>query len=118
VDEVLMLSGAGQLIGGSMSNVFLADDSGLFTPGLRDCGVAGVMRRVVLEAAAGQGAAVQVRAVAHGELAGVHEVFVTNVRWGVQSVQRLEGRTLPSDAHARRLRAMIDAAHAPHAARR
>jgi 4-amino-4-deoxychorismate lyase len=109
MDEVLMLSSAGQLIGGSMSNVFLADDSGLFTPELRDCGVAGVMRRVVLEAAAAQGMPVCVRAVARGELAGVHEVFVTNVRWGVQSAQLLEGRALPSDALARRLRAMIDA---------
>jgi len=123
VDEVLMLSSAGQLIGGSMSNVFLADESGLFTPGLNDCGVAGVMRRVVLEAAAGHGMPVHVRAVARGELAGVHEVFVTNVRWGVQSVQLLEGRALLSDAHAQRLRALIDAArspdapHAPDAAR-
>ena len=117
VDEVLMLSSAGQLIGGSMSNVFLVDDSGLFTPELRDCGVAGVMRRVVLEAAAGHGLPVDVRAVVRGELACVHEVFVTNVRWGVQSVRLLEGRALPSDALAARLRAMIDAPRAPDAAR-
>ena len=69
LDEVLMLSTAGQVIGGSMSNVFFADDSGLFTPELTDCGVAGVMRRVVLEAAAGQGNRVCVRPVAPGELA-------------------------------------------------
>ena len=117
LDEVLMLSSAGQLIGGSMSNVFLVDDSGLFTPELRDCGVAGVMRRVVLEAAAGHGLPVDVRAVVRGELACVHEVFVTNVRWGVQSVRLLEGRALPSDALAARLRAMIDAPRAPDAAR-
>lgn len=114
-DEVLMFSSAGQLIGGSMSNVFLADDSGLFTPGLQDCGVAGVMRSLVLEAAAGLGMPVQVRAVARGELAGVNEAFVTNVRWGVQSVQLLEGRALPSAALALRLRAMIDARRAPDA---
>ena len=34
LDEVLMLSSGGQVIGGSMSNVFLADDKGLFTPDL------------------------------------------------------------------------------------
>jgi 4-amino-4-deoxychorismate lyase len=111
-DEVLMLSSAGWLIGGSMSNVFLADDSGLFTPELCDCGVSGVMRQLVLEAAASHGVAVRVRAVARGELAGVREMFVTNVRWGVQSVQLLQGRTLPSDARARQLRGMIDAARA------
>jgi 4-amino-4-deoxychorismate lyase len=112
VDEVLMLSTAGQVIGGSMSNVFLADDHGLFTPELSACGVAGVMRRLVLEAAATLGYAVSVRAVAPSELAGVGEVFVTNVRWGVQSVRLLDGRTLPGDAHARRLRTVINAARA------
>ena len=109
-DEVLMLSSAGQLIGGSMSNVFLADDSGLFTPELCDCGVNGVMRQLVLEAAARHGVAVRVRAVAGGELAGVREMFLTNVRWGVRSVRLLEGRVLPSDDHAQQLRGMIDAA--------
>jgi len=112
VDEVLMMSSAGLVIGGSMSNVFLADDSGLFTPALDDCGVAGVMRRRVLEAAASRGLALRVRPVAHGELAGVREVFVTNVRWGLQSARLLDGRPLSSDAHAQQLRDILDAAHA------
>ncbi len=112
VDEVLMMSTAGQVIGGSMSNVFLADDEGLFTPDLSDCGVAGVMRRVVLEAAARDGSPVRVRPVQLAELGGVHEVFLTNVRWGLQSVRLFEGHSLASDARARRLRAVIDAARA------
>jgi 4-amino-4-deoxychorismate lyase len=112
VDEVLMLSTAGQVIGGSMSNVFLADDSGLVTPELGACGVAGVMRRLVLEAAATLRQPVSVRPVAASELAAAREVFVTNVRWGVQSVRLLEGRALAGDAHARRLRAVIDASRA------
>jgi 4-amino-4-deoxychorismate lyase len=110
VDEVLMLSTAGQVIGGSMSNVFLADGNGLFTPDVDACGVAGVMRRLVLEAGATHGQPVAVRPVAASELAGVREAFVTNVRWGVQSVRLLDGRALAGDAHARRLRAVIDAA--------
>jgi 4-amino-4-deoxychorismate lyase len=112
VDEVLMLSTAGQVIGGSMSNVFLADDQGLFTPELGACGVAGVMRRLVLEAAATLGQPVSVRPVAASELAAAREVFVTNVRWGLQSVRLLDGRALPGDVHARRLRTVIDAARA------
>jgi 4-amino-4-deoxychorismate lyase len=110
LDEVLMLSAAGQVIGGSMSNVFLADDSGLFTPDLSGCGVAGIMRRVVLEAAARLGQRVCVRAVALSELATVREAFVTNVRLGVQSVRVLEGRVLPGDAYAQQLGGLIDAA--------
>jgi 4-amino-4-deoxychorismate lyase len=112
LDEVLMLSTAGHVISGSMSNVFFADDSGLFTPELTDCGVAGVMRRLVLQAASRHASSVCVRAVAPFELARVSEAFLTNVRWGVQSVRVLEGRTLPSDAYAQQLRGLIDAAHA------
>jgi 4-amino-4-deoxychorismate lyase len=110
LQEVLMLSATGQLIGGSMSNVFLADEQGLLlTPELRDCGVEGVMRRVVLEAAASSGIAIRVAPVAPCVLARVREAFVTNVRLEVQSVGWLDGRVLPSDDYARRLRRQIDA---------
>jgi 4-amino-4-deoxychorismate lyase len=109
LEEVLMLSSAGQLIGGSMSNVFFAGEAGLFTPALDDCGVAGVMRQRVCEAAASAGIAVQVRAVDPGELPQVHEAFVTNVRWGVQSISALSGRTLSGRSHAQQLRRLVDA---------
>jgi 4-amino-4-deoxychorismate lyase len=109
LEEVLMLSSAGQVIGGSMSNVFFADDSGLFTPALGDCGVAGIMRQLVCAAGERSGSPVQVRAVEVEELSRLREAFVTNVRWGVQSIAELEGRALPSERHARELRRLIDA---------
>ena len=110
-DEVLMLSSAGEVIGGSMSNVFFQDEDGsLVTPTLADCGVAGVMRRVVLETAVRHGIAVHERAVALRELDTVREAFVTNVRYGLQPVQLLNGRALADDRQARRLRGLIDAA--------
>jgi len=110
LEEVIMLSSAGQVIAGSMCNLFLADDSGLFTPALEDCGVAGVMREVVCGEARRRGLPVQVRAVQPAELAAVHEAFVTNVRWGVQSITELCGRALPSRTHALALRLTLDAA--------
>jgi 4-amino-4-deoxychorismate lyase len=109
LEEVVMLSSTGLVIGGSMSNIFLADANGLFTPALCDCGVAGVMRRVVCAAAAGGGAPVQVREVVVGELTSVREAFVTNVRWGLQSITELQGRPLPCQEHALALRREIDA---------
>ncbi|MGH8207771.1 MAG: aminodeoxychorismate lyase [Steroidobacteraceae bacterium] len=105
IDEVLMLSEAQQVIGGSMSNVFFADGEGLFTPDLRACGVEGVMRRVVIEVA--RDLPLSVRPVAVAELSGVREAFVTNVRWGVRSVTALDGRALHSDDYARQLRRLI-----------
>jgi 4-amino-4-deoxychorismate lyase len=112
LEEVLMLSSAGQLIGGSMSNVFLADDSGLFTPAVDDCGVAGVMRQLVCQAATAAGMAVQVRSVDPAELPRVREAFVTNVRWGLQSISMLAGTMLSSQSHAQALRRVIDASAA------
>jgi len=110
LQEVLMLSATGQLISGSMSNVFFADDKGLVTPELRECGVAGVMRRVVLQSAAAAGIVVRVVPVELSVLSDAREAFITNVRLGVQSVGWLDGRAMPSDDYAQRLRRQIDAA--------
>lgn len=113
LDEVLMAASSGDLVGGSMSNVFLVDERGLFTPSVEQCGVAGVMRARVLETLAAQphgGLSVQIRTLPASELGRVREVFVTNVRWGIRSIAVLDGRSLPSDDCAQRLRRLIDAA--------
>jgi 4-amino-4-deoxychorismate lyase len=109
LSEVLMLTGTGQVISGSMSNVFFVIGPGLVTPDLQLCGVEGVMRRVVLQAAARIGVSVQIRAVEPTELAGVSEAFATNVRLGIQSVHWLDGRDLLNEEWAQRLRRSINA---------
>jgi 4-amino-4-deoxychorismate lyase len=110
-NEVLMLSTGGRVISGSMSNVFFVGAQGLFTPRLHECGVEGVMRRVVLEAAAAIGVAVCEREISMAELTQVDEVFLTNVRLGVQSVTWLEGRAVHGRQFAQRLQRQIDATH-------
>ena len=50
IAEGLMLDSAGRLIEGTMSNVFLVREGVLYTPRLHRCGVAGVMREVILTA--------------------------------------------------------------------
>ncbi|HTT04949.1 MAG TPA: aminodeoxychorismate lyase [Steroidobacteraceae bacterium] len=114
LDEVLMAASSGELVGGSMSNLFLVDERGLFTPSLDQCGVAGVMRARVLAALAASphsGLAAEIRTLRAPELAGVREAFVTNVRWGIRSISLLDGRRLASDDYAQRLRRLIDAAN-------
>ena len=108
-EEALMLSSTGQLIGGSMSNVFLADEAGLSTPSLEDCGVAGVMRAVVCAAAVRHGTPVRIRRIEAAELKLAREAFLTNVRWGVRSISELAGRKLDSRTHAQLARNWIDA---------
>ncbi len=78
VQEGLMLDNVGSLIEGTMSNVFLVVGGRLVTPDLSECGVAGVMRSVVLELAAAGGIGTEVRRVAVDELGAASEVFLTN----------------------------------------
>jgi 4-amino-4-deoxychorismate lyase len=111
-EEALMLSSAGHVIGGSMSNLFLADEAGLSTPSLEDCGVAGVMRELVCEAAARHGRPVRIRRIEAAELGNAREAFVTNVRWGVRSISELAGRTLEQRTHAQIAQSWLDAARA------
>jgi len=58
-------------------------------------------------AARNLGIRVSVRHVGTDELGSLREAFMTNVRWGLRSVARLEEYTLPTDECARRLRAAI-----------
>lgn len=109
LNEVLMLSATGQVISGSMSNVFFVDEQGIITPRLHECGVEGVMRRVVLETAAAAGMEVRECDVSVAQLVHVHEAFITNVRLGVKSVGWLEGCSLSDDRYAQLIRRHIDA---------
>jgi 4-amino-4-deoxychorismate lyase len=108
--EVLMLSATGHLISGSMSNVFLVSAAELVTPDLSGCGVEGVMRQVVMHTATRSRIAVHVRTVLPEELQQASEIFITNVRLGVQPVTHYEGRALPSASIALALKERIDAA--------
>ena len=113
LDEVLMASTSGELVSGSMSNVFFVDEQGLFTPPIDQCGVAGVMRGLALDLLAippQRSLRVQLRTLRAAELAQVREAFVTNVRWGIRPIGELDGRALPSDDCAQQVRRLIDAA--------
>jgi 4-amino-4-deoxychorismate lyase len=106
--EVLMASSAGMLVGGSMSNVFAWRDHELWTPPVADCGVAGVMRALVLEAAGALGIPVRIEAWPGAELGSVSSLFVTNVRLGLQPIHWYQDRRLVVDARTAALQDWID----------
>ena len=111
-----MFSSSGALISGTMSNVFMVRDAKLYTPRVDRCGVAGVMRQVVLAAAAHAGIAVEERVLDSQELASAPEVFLTNALWGIRAVRELDGRPLSGGALTHRLQqrlAPLLEAHAP-----
>ncbi|HVA54483.1 MAG TPA: aminodeoxychorismate lyase [Gammaproteobacteria bacterium] len=87
IQEGLMLDEEGSVIEGTMSNVFAWLDHGvLATPDLRLCGVAGVMRRHLLEMAKQAGVALRVASLALTELMQAQEIFVCNSLIGVWPV--------------------------------
>jgi 4-amino-4-deoxychorismate lyase len=71
---------------GTMSNVFARRGSVLMTPLLDRCGVAGVMRRWVLDQASGLGLRARECRLSSRDLAQAEEVFMTNAVVGVVSV--------------------------------
>jgi 4-amino-4-deoxychorismate lyase len=101
--EGLMGSSSGRLISGTMSNVFLDTEVGLVTPALDLCGIAGVMRAVVLREAAAMGMPVRVASIPMAALDDCRGAFLTNVRLGVLPITRLNGRALPISVLARAL---------------
>ncbi len=96
--ESLHSTVGGQLVCGTMSNVFLvAPDGSLRTPALDTAGVAGIARSLVLRECAKLRIRCDVAALPRAQLWEASGVFVTNVRLGVMPVTTLlsrNGRTL------------------------
>lgn len=91
IAEALMFTAAGQLIGGTMSNVFIVRGGRLLTPRVERCGVAGVMRQVVLREAARAGIEAAEVQLTAADLVGPAEILLTNALIGVRPVCALDG---------------------------
>jgi 4-amino-4-deoxychorismate lyase len=84
--EGLMRDVDENIVCGTMSNLFLRRGSSLATPVLDRCGVAGVMRRWVLETAGALRLSPVERRIRWQDLSEAEEVFMTNAVVGVRSV--------------------------------
>jgi 4-amino-4-deoxychorismate lyase len=110
-DEALMLSRSGKLVCGTMTNLFLIEGQPhqprLRTPALEECGVAGVMRRVVLREAARAGIPTVECDLWPADLAAASELFLTNARVGIWPIVRLGERTLEPGPLTQRLQLLL-----------
>jgi len=88
VFDGLTCDAVGRVICGTMSNVFFVSGQAIITPSVARCGVAGVMRRFVMESLAGEGIEVAVGDFLATELGGADEVFITNSQFGILPVRR------------------------------
>lgn len=108
IAEGLMLDMADNVIEGSFTNLFVVRNGRLLTPALNRCGVAGIMRAVVMDLAAAVGVDCDVRDIPYAELRDVDELFLTNSVIGIWPVQALEGRRLPVGDTTRRLQQRLE----------
>jgi 4-amino-4-deoxychorismate lyase len=88
--EGLMRDVDENIVCGTMSNLFLKRGSSLMTPVLDRCGVAGVMRRWILEAAGELRLSPVERRIRWQDLCEADEVFMSNAVVGIRSVKLIE----------------------------
>ena len=94
-EEGLMLDTDGNVIEGTMSNVFLAYDGTLMTPDLSRCGVAGVTRQRIIDQAPEHGIPVEVAEITLQQVHDAQALFLCNTLIGLWPVRSFEGRDYP-----------------------
>jgi 4-amino-4-deoxychorismate lyase len=109
IGEGLLLDVDGRLVEGTMSNLFLVRGESLLTPDLRRCGVAGIMRSVILEQAEQQLLTAEIRALDTADLLAADEVFLCNSLIGIWPVISIDGRPYRKGAITIRMQQLIQA---------
>lgn len=114
IAEGLMLREDGHVVGGTLSNLLLWTGDSLLTPSVELAGIAGTVRALTLELAAGQGIDCQERDLLPQDLTQAAGLFLTNSLIGCWPVRHLDGRdyaigSLPWDL----MSAVVEAARTP-----
>jgi 4-amino-4-deoxychorismate lyase len=105
--EGILFSSSGNLVSATSSNVFLVRESCLLTPRIDLCGVAGVMRRVVLREARRVGIPARECELRAQDLEAADEIFLTNARIGIWPVRALDARELTPGPVTRHLQSVL-----------
>lgn len=93
IAEGIICDAHAHAIGGTMTNLFIAKNGALVTPGLERCGIAGVTRDRVIDAAARHDAACEVTILSWDDVLAADEIFLVNSLLGVWPVRDIEGET-------------------------
>jgi 4-amino-4-deoxychorismate lyase len=111
--EGLLLDMDGHVVEGTRCNLFLVEDGGLVTPDLSRCGVSGVTRDLVIDAAGRHGIPCRIESVSVARLTAADEVFLVNSLIGAWPVALLEQRAWSAFAMTARVRKWFDALRDP-----
>ena len=98
VFEGIMLDSDGRVVEGTMSNLFLIKDNILTTPDLSRCGVAGVMREVIIELANTLDIPVTIKDVSLENVKSADAMFISNSLLRVLPVKECAGQSYRLDS--------------------
>ena len=93
--EMLMQDISGLVIEGTMSNVFIISAGRLLTPNLGCCGIAGVVRGLILEQAPELGLTAEIKKITLDEVKNADELFFCNSIMGIWPVKQLLEKSYP-----------------------
>ncbi len=108
IAEGLMCDENGNVIEGTLSNLFMLHNGVLHTPDLSQCGVAGIMRERILELAHRQGIRIEIDNITKAQLLAADEVFLSNSLIGLWPVNSLQGRDFKIGNITRSLQTLIN----------
>ncbi len=109
IHEGLMLDSNDHVIEGTMSNLFLVKDGNLYTPSLNECGVAGIVREIVMELAQRNRLVLLEKKLQKQALLQADEIFVTNSVIGIWPVNQLDQHRFSVGEQTRSLQRMFNA---------
>lgn len=106
--EGLQLNERGELVCAVSSNLFVVSAGMLLTPPVSECGVAGTVRRLILEdLAPSAGIPAQERLLRPADLEAAQELFLSNSIHGIRSVSQCEGLFFTSSEQGDNLRELF-----------
>ncbi|SEF92981.1 aminodeoxychorismate lyase [Marinobacterium lutimaris] len=108
IHEGLTCDTSGRVIEGTMSNLFFRIGEQWHTPSLENCGVAGILRRWVLERLPGLAGDVRMGEYSPAEVEAADELFVCNSLIGIWPVVELAGQHYEIGATSRHLQSLLN----------
>jgi 4-amino-4-deoxychorismate lyase len=98
----------GNVIEGTMSNIFTVLNDVLVTPDLTRCGVNGIMRDQIIDIAHNNNIKVEMRNISPDELLESREIFISNSVIGACVVKQLEQQFYSIDTMTRTINKILD----------
>jgi len=107
IDEGFMSDVDGHVVEGTMSNIFAVIDDVLTTPDLSHCGIKGIMREQVIEAAYDGGIDVDIRDLSREQLLQSNEIFICNSVIRICPVRQLAQQHYTNEAMTKTIDSLL-----------